>query len=150
MSSMHLKINLWLAWLFLYSTYKKTKQKLTWEKYAGNTQRWSSNREHWTRSSNSKRSCVVPRKRSGVVVSNGGDFGTPIFGWLPATHAPTCWRLEIIKQHKFVEYSHHLNFTQIVCRWSGFHEQKKNSENKLKHAFRDSKFIFSEIIKIFN
>lgn len=67
-------------------------QKLTWEKYAGRTQRWSSKREHWTRSSNSKRSCVVPLKRSGLVVSNGGDFGTP-FGWLPATHAPTCWRL---------------------------------------------------------
>lgn len=108
-------------------------RQLTWEKYAGNTQRWSSNREHWTRSSNSNRSCVVPRKRSGLVVSSGGDFGTPLFGWLPATHAPTCWRLQRMNKRTTVSRWILIKNMQIMLqvmlqqqKWSNY---TLNSEN---------------------
>lgn len=39
-------------------------------KYAGNTHRWSSRREHCTRSSNSNKSCVAPRNRSGLAAAD--------------------------------------------------------------------------------
>lgn len=75
---------------------ESTWMKITCEKYAGKTHRWSSNLEHCTRSSSSNKSFVAPRKRSSVGtdgdrVRAGGNVCASV-GW-PVVQAPIDWRL---------------------------------------------------------
>lgn len=78
---------------------------LTCKKYAGNTHRWSSKREHCTRSSNSNKSLVATLSRSSFVVLVGERSNGALFnGWSDCTvavvHAPIDWRLLEIGREK--------------------------------------------------
>lgn len=109
----------------------------TCEKYAGNTHRWSSNREHWTRSSSSNRSFVAPRKRSSLATfvgdrNNGNGFN----GWSDCTvdavvHAPIDWRLHQheIKNERNAKFSIYIWVFECNLLISSFNVKNYKNSN---------------------
>lgn len=91
---------------------KQTENVQTCKKYAGNTHRWSSKREHCTRSSNSNKSLVATLSRSSVFGLVGERNNGALFnGWsdctVPVVHAVIDWRLR--KKNKKRKKKFHFN-----------------------------------------